>query len=447
MSTSLVQAVKDFRDSFTPSDPSVVLQSVLWDLDPTFIGEPLTVHTVGLLSSYVDRKLEEYAAIHGSSAAVRVPQATVCKDGPNDCTMDNHVDSDRNSDGFMRFNTSKLDTNDRVEEIVEALEGAVDQARKGGVPAGILHENGDVDYPCLEDGDQEKDEARPLSGYAAKRIPDTMTEGFVVRPWVNDQALTESSWMEGGDSDALVNSSGALPSSTHRSKDSFLREVPQDADARRMSNGVLRTQDLREVNNDPMRPIRVNASSGHARPSRFSPTKSYVTSYDINHRTFKISARVITVPASMKVGHEIWFDLQGDGPKDMKEVVRSTVRANLLIQIGKRNIPQRRMEEAELIAQETLREMVSEENFRRYLKYGFITVRGRSGDVYQIFRDRVHTDVWRAGKKVEEVCVDIHPDVHSPPTDKAIALMTMLVTDEVAFRKSANVYPMDKEAA
>jgi len=95
----------------------------------------------------------------------------------------------------------------------------------------------------------------------------------------------------------------------------------------------------------------------------------------------------------------------------------------------------------EWTAIETLREMVTEMEFRRFLKYGFITVKGKSGNIYQIFRDKAHTKVWQNGKVIEEICVRLR-DWMIPRTDNLIAFKIMIETDEEEFRKSGNVYKM-----
>jgi len=97
--------------------------------------------------------------------------------------------------------------------------------------------------------------------------------------------------------------------------------------------------------------------------------------------------------------------------------------------------------ENEYRAIETLREMITETEFRKYIKDSFILVSGRSGDVYQIFRTRAHTKVWRSGRVVEEVCVRIK-DKAIPPTDNVIAFKTLIEVDEKEFKKLGNVYSM-----
>lgn len=97
----------------------------------------------------------------------------------------------------------------------------------------------------------------------------------------------------------------------------------------------------------------------------------------------------------------------------------------------------------ERVALETLREFVTETEFRKYLKYGFVLVKGRSGDSYQIFRNRSHTKVYRGSKLVEEICVRIRGDQKVPPTDNVIAFKTMIEAgDELEFKRLGNVYKM-----
>jgi len=94
---------------------------------------------------------------------------------------------------------------------------------------------------------------------------------------------------------------------------------------------------------------------------------------------------------------------------------------------------------------DTLREMITETEFRKYMKYGFILVQGKSGNTYQIFRYNKHIKVWNNGKVVEEICLRIK-NLKIPPTDKLIAFKFMIETDEEDFKKLGNVYNMRKIA-
>jgi hypothetical protein len=142
------------------------------------------------------------------------------------------------------------------------------------------------------------------------------------------------------------------------------------------------------------------------------------------------------------VDGETWFENASVPDKRMR------YRKNLRIQVKSRVDYSflKGYTESERKAIDTLREMISESDFRKYLKYGFVTVSGASGRAYQVFRSRSHTKVWDSGVVVEEVCVRIQ-DWSVPPTDNVIAFMTMIQADEESFKKLGNVYKMVKQAA
>jgi hypothetical protein len=119
------------------------------------------------------------------------------------------------------------------------------------------------------------------------------------------------------------------------------------------------------------------------------------------------------------------------------------LKSNLVIVVKSRVETLQAASPAERVALETLREFISESEFRKYLRYGFVLVKGKSGDTFQVFRNRSHTKVWRNGQVVEEVCVRIQ---NVPPTDSVIAFRNIIQSDEEAFRKLGNVYRMKKAA-
>ncbi len=96
-------------------------------------------------------------------------------------------------------------------------------------------------------------------------------------------------------------------------------------------------------------------------------------------------------------------------------------------------------------AVDTLREMITEKQYRRYIKDGLLLVQGASGKVYQIFRKEQHIKVWTNGEVVEELCVHIE-DRSVPPTDSVLAFLVMLQANEQELRRMANIYPMKKAA-
>lgn len=119
---------------------------------------------------------------------------------------------------------------------------------------------------------------------------------------------------------------------------------------------------------------------------------------------------------------------------------KQKIKSNLRVQIKSRVEQALTVHKNENKAIDTLHEIISESEFRKYLKYGFILVKGRSGDVYQVFRNRSHTKIWRNGKVIEEVCVRIKDCV--PQTDNVIAFKTMIETDEEEFKKCGNIFKM-----
>jgi len=134
-------------------------------------------------------------------------------------------------------------------------------------------------------------------------------------------------------------------------------------------------------------------------------------------------------------------DIEKETPEQKKRrEFAHKIKNNLFINVKSRAKPISGVKENEQVAIETLREEISETEFRKYMRYGFICVRGRSGQVYQIFKNRyAHTKVWKGGRLIEELCVRIK-DNNIPDTDNVIALKTMVEADEEAFKNMANRY-------
>jgi len=455
MADSLVEAVREFRRRHASPDPrDTYVQKVTWDLDESsLVGERMDARGIRLLGQYVDSRLKEYSAIHNSRAEVRELDARV----NIDIESDEHVCRDSENDGFQRFNTSCVPRSPNFErpntsrsialrpradepvvavddiegmparigdegcptrvtqsrpqdqETREEAERCVDFARSEGVSCGLLDDDrGD---------DMDEDDCAEATGVTVRRFRGSALEAIRYNYYQEEQ--------EGRPFDEIAGSNGQLPEvpMENRTRDTLLRYPPQRGQSAVI--GVPRPE------------------SG--RRSTAPPSVSYVTSYNVDHVKREIVGRVLTVPADAHVDDLLWFDCGGDDPGNVKEVVRRTVRANLVIRIGGRKIPERSQSDREIVAQETLREMVSEDNFRKYVKYGFVNVRGRSGDVYQVFKDRWHTKVWRRGKLVSEVCVRLR-DRRIPPTDNVIALMSMIWADEQGFLKAGNVYRLEGAA-
>jgi len=93
---------------------------------------------------------------------------------------------------------------------------------------------------------------------------------------------------------------------------------------------------------------------------------------------------------------------------------------------------------AEMLALQLLRKMVGQDEFRRYLKHGFILARGASGLAYQIDR-RNRIVVWECGEKLASLCVHLKHDLKTPPTDEVVAKLLIVECDEADIWKRSNV--------
>lgn len=91
---------------------------------------------------------------------------------------------------------------------------------------------------------------------------------------------------------------------------------------------------------------------------------------------------------------------------------------------------------AEIQALQLLRGLVGQDEFRRYLKYGFIMVRGGSGLRYQVRRGRHVVDVWNERGRVDGICVYLQGQF--PPTDDTITRMLMAERDELELWRRGN---------
>lgn len=95
----------------------------------------------------------------------------------------------------------------------------------------------------------------------------------------------------------------------------------------------------------------------------------------------------------------------------------------------------------EMVALALLRKMVPQDDFRRYLRHGFVVVRGPSGLTYQIDRDRsARIRVRDRGEEVARLCVHVGASWASiPPTDEVVAKMILVECDEPDIWKRSNV--------
>jgi len=79
-------------------------------------------------------------------------------------------------------------------------------------------------------------------------------------------------------------------------------------------------------------------------------------------------------------------------------------------------------------ARASLRDLISEREWRRYMTNGFVIVKATSGRSYQIFNDQRHIKVYVKGKLSSEIC--IHTDSSCPKTDHILNIMSLIEHDE-----------------
>lgn len=98
---------------------------------------------------------------------------------------------------------------------------------------------------------------------------------------------------------------------------------------------------------------------------------------------------------------------------------------------------------AELRARKLLREVLTEAEYFRYLRRGFVTKKGMESGMEYAIPVNGHTIVLDAGKPIEELCINV--DRICPPADRMYTLISLLELGESFFRASANVRSLRKK--
>ena len=93
--------------------------------------------------------------------------------------------------------------------------------------------------------------------------------------------------------------------------------------------------------------------------------------------------------------------------------------------------PGRAANERESRARETLLAIVGEQKYQNFLRCGFVSVKAKSGRVYQIFPGHGKTRVFEKGKLIETLCIVLDGDF--PPTDSVIIRYLLVLNNETLF--------------
>ena len=476
--SKLIEEVKKLKEEKKQLE-KVTVQNVEWDLDPGFIGEPMIPRVLKALSKYVDTKLVDYSSILGSVPATNTPQGRILRNArPNEefplLYMDNPIDEHVCSESDVLPTMAHLTNDGQIRDNPEVL----GQIEESGSP--LVNPTVDI-FDRHTEEDLIADNGRPGSevllnfsngnGPSASTPPPDIPETSYMSELQGDNE--HDTVITGGSINSMA---GAFPD-VH----AWLREQQEVQQMCQITENGLRSM-LRGTVTGIAPGTTVNAPYGHIgdfqiysggctpqarqryRDSfvrdrhvtfqmipELSEGKeiSYVTSYTIVHSTGKIIARVVTAPNGFQIRDDLWSELcdnSGHTAYDLRDMIRSTLKANLCIHMKSRASPlPKNTQESERIALETLREMISEQEFRNYLKYGFILVKGQSGRIYQISQHNQHTKVWDRGVLVEEVCVRINRQIGVPPTDNVIAFKVMIETSEELFKSRGNVYNTSKK--
>ena len=118
------------------------------------------------------------------------------------------------------------------------------------------------------------------------------------------------------------------------------------------------------------------------------------------------------------------------------QIIQSRCSPNIIVrQNSKRKPLSMATDIREQRARETLRRVIGEQKFVNFMKHGFISVKARSGLVYQIFTGHGITHVFDQGNLVERLCVVLQGNF--PPTDSLIMRYLLILNNEQQFRSLA----------
>lgn len=132
-----------------------------------------------------------------------------------------------------------------------------------------------------------------------------------------------------------------------------------------------------------------------------------------------------------------WSTCWSRQEKSSQEKIRDIIRDRLspAIHTRRKSSFYRTNDVKEIRARETLRRILGDDKFNKYVKDGFVSVRAKSGLVYQIFPGHDITNVYDNGKKIERLCVVLSGSF--PPTDQLIMRYLLILNDERDFRSHA----------
>lgn len=128
-----------------------------------------------------------------------------------------------------------------------------------------------------------------------------------------------------------------------------------------------------------------------------------------------------------------------DPKKKIRKIIESRQSPEIIVCSNDRRKPMNHTQDIrEIRARQTLRMFVGENEFRRYMKNGFIAVQAKSGRIYQLFPKDHFARIFEQGKMIGKLCIYLKGDF--APTDSVITWYFMVQNNEEEFVKNGNLY-------
>lgn len=173
----------------------------------------------------------------------------------------------------------------------------------------------------------------------------------------------------------------------------------------------------------------------YIQPQYFKPDK---WSYDLAHKEYEFFANsgtandTVTYRWARDGEYTTWAEPVVVAPGDR---LRQIIRDRMAPAIRVRRSLEIPMDVREIRARETLKRIIGDKAFRRFIRDGFITVVPKSGLTYRIYPGHGITEVYDRGIMVERLCVVLQGSF--PPTDSLIMRYLLILNDEGEFSKYA----------
>lgn len=137
--------------------------------------------------------------------------------------------------------------------------------------------------------------------------------------------------------------------------------------------------------------------------------------------------------------HSDWdcYDHSESKPKSTRDKIQEIIqsRHSPIIIVQSRTSVKSTTDLKEICARQTIKRILGEKEYREYVKDGFISVKARSGLVYQIYPGSGITRVYKDGVLIERLCVVLKGNF--PPTDSLIMRFLLILNDENDFRRQS----------